>query len=202
MTVERSREFWDEQAATYDRRSAWLEERFLRRGRVWACSRAVGDTLEIGVGTGANLPHYPAGVRLVAIDHAPRMVAEARGRAQELGMAATIAEGDAGHLVYADASFDTVVATYVLCCVPDDGLALREAVRVLRPGGRLLLADHVVSTSAPVRWGQRALERATARYGERFTRRPAALLEGLGLEVVERRRSTLGALEQVRAVRP
>ncbi|GAB3623934.1 hypothetical protein GCM10027418_20180 [Mariniluteicoccus endophyticus] len=80
-----------------------MEERFLSRGRVWACSRAVGGTREIGVGTGVNLPHYTAGVRLTVIDHAPRMFSEARGLAKELGIAASIAEGDAGRL--------TVVAT-------------------------------------------------------------------------------------------
>ncbi|GAB3701894.1 class I SAM-dependent methyltransferase [Mariniluteicoccus flavus] len=200
---EKSRDFWDSMAGEYDRRSARLERRFLNQGRVWACSRATGDVLDVGVGTGANLPHLPAGVRITGLDQSPAMVEQATRRARELGLDATMRVGDAGVLPFPDASFDTVLSTFVLCCVPDEGAALREMVRVLRPGGRLVLADHVESTNGAVRVGQRVLEAITGPgQGERFTRRPAGIVAEMGeLSVVEGERRAFGVLEQVCGVR-
>lgn len=134
------------------------------------------------------------------------MLAEAGEKAARSKAGAPVVElllADVGDLPFEDGTFDSVVATYVLCCVPDLPLALTEIVRVLRPGGQLLLADHVRSTVGPVRLAQRALEAVTIpMQEEHFTRRPAALLEGVGLQIVESSRVTLGALERVRAVRP
>lgn len=183
-----------------------MERRFLADGRRWVCPRATGRTLEVGVGTGANVGHYPPDVELIGIDPSAGMLAEAGEKAARSKAGAPVVElllADVGDLPFEDGTFDSVVATYVLCCVPDLPLALTEIVRVLRPGGQLLLADHVRSTVGPVRLAQRALEAVTIpMQEEHFTRRPAALLEGVGLQIVESSRVTLGALERVRAVRP
>lgn len=202
-------EVWDRHAPRYDARTAWLERRLLSHGRTWVCARATGRTLEVGAGTGANLAHYGADVELTATDPSPAMLEETRRKLADLGpelkldRPVQLLPADVGDLPFEDDSFDSVVATYVLCCVPDLPLALTEIVRVLRPGGQLLLADHVRSTVGPVRLAQRALEAVTIpMQEEHFTRRPAALLEGVGLQIVESSRVTLGALERVRAVRP
>lgn len=99
------------------------------------------------------------------------MLRLARLRAQERGQPVELSQGDAEALPFPDASFDTVVCTFSLCAIPDDRRALAEMRRVLRPGGRLLLADHVAGDHAAVRAVQRALELFTIpQGGEHFLR--------------------------------
>lgn len=168
--------------------------------RPWVCSRAVGDVLEVAAGTGANLEYYDADATLTLTDWSVGMLEQARAKAARLGRAVEFRQADAMALPFDDASFDTVVATFSMCGVPQVSGALDEAVRVLRPGGRLLLVDHVISTALPVRLLQRALESVTKHKGEYWTRRP---LEDLrGVEVVESQRSHFGVLERVHAEKP
>lgn len=131
--------------------------------RTWACSQATGDTLEVAIGTGLNLPHYPAEVRLMGLDLSPEMLELARSRAAQLGRTVELKEGDAQELPFHDASFDTVVCTYSLCNVPDETRAISEMKRVLRPAGRLILVDHIRSTVKPIYWFQRLVEAVTSR---------------------------------------
>lgn len=192
-----------DRAARYDALMQRLERRYFPDTRAWVCGRAAGDTLEIAVGTGLNLPHYPAGVRLTAVDRDPDVLAFARHRARAIGRDVHLGEADATALPYPGAAFDTVVATFVLCEVPDDALAIAEALRVLRPGGSLLLADHVASTRWVVRLGQHLLESLTVPLsGEHFTRRPSDHLPGQGAEVVAGDRFSWGAVERVHARKP
>ncbi len=103
--------------------------------------------LEVGVGTGKNMPFWPNGIQVTAIDLTPGMLEFARRRAKELGLNTDIRLGDAQLLEFADASFDAAVATFVLCSVPDPILGLRELARVVRPGGQVLLLEHMRSAS-------------------------------------------------------
>lgn len=194
---------WDRLADRYDEVSAGVERRFLAASRPWVAGRAHGRVLEVGVGTGANLPFYPAGVELVCLERSAPMLEQARRRAAAVDRPATFVLGDAGALAVDDASVDTVVSTFTLCCVPDLGAALAEMVRVLRPGGALLLADHVASDRWWVRAPQALVDAVTVPLaGEHLGRRPAARLAALGLEVVESRRTTLGLIERVHARQP
>ena len=174
----------------------------MARGRRWACGRARGRVLEVGIGTGANLPYYGPDVELVGMDASGAMLGQVRAKGGASAGPALL-RADAGALPFAEASFDTVVSTYVMCCVPDLDQALREALRVLRPGGDLLLADHVVSTAWPVRLGQRAVEAVTVpSVEEHFTRRPVERLHHLGVagvELVDSQRHTFGVMEAVHA---
>lgn len=201
---------WDVIAPRYDAATALLERRFLARGRRWVGARARGRVLEVGIGTGANLAHLPPEVRLTGVDTSPAMLRVARSKVGPPDAASTpgptevdLLVADAGDLPFGDGEFDTVLATYVLCNVPDLRVALVEALRVLRPGGDLLLSDHVVSTSRPVRLAQRALEAVCGPAAEEhFTRRPLDTLHELGVEVVASERHTLGVMEAVHARRP
>jgi SAM-dependent methyltransferase len=95
------------------------------------------------VGTGANLKHHPPQAQVTGIDLSPGMLSRARARAARLGKDTPLVEMDAQALSFPDGTFDTVAAIYVFCSVPEPVLGLREARRVLRPGGRLVLLEHV-----------------------------------------------------------
>lgn len=196
----RQREAWARGAGDYDARTAWLERRYLGATRPWVAGRAAGAVLEVGIGTGANVPHYPDGVTLTGVDPSDAMLAVARTKADALGRQLTLRPAEAQALPFRSGAFDAVVCTFVLCGVPDVRAALTEMLRVLVPGGRLLLADHVASSAAPVRWAQRALEVVTApSHGEYWTRRPLLDLHALDVPVVASERRHVGVIELVDA---
>lgn len=114
----------------------------LGRARIRVAGRATGDVLEIGVGTGSNFRVYPEDVVVHGVDVSTPALSIAAERAVSAGRRVTLLEADAGALPYADDTFDTVVATFVLCSVGDVGRSLREARRVLRPGGTIRLLEH------------------------------------------------------------
>lgn len=194
----RWRRYWDDHAGDYDRQMTAWDRRLFGDSRTWAVSRARGEVLEVAVGTGLNLPLYPDGTRLTGIDISTGMLARARERATELRRDVTLRQAGAEDLPSAAASFDTVVCTFGLCAIPDHDVALGEMARVLRPGGRLILVDHVAGTSRVVRLLQRLLETVTVRQaGEHFLRRPFELLAGHGFDVVERERFKAGLVERL-----
>ena len=132
----RGRRLWDRMAPRYDRDMRRLEPLlFGRDARPWVCAQASGDVLDVAIGTGLNLPHYPPGTRLTGVDLSPVMLAAAATRAADLGLSVDLSEAAAEHLPIADASFDTVVCTLSLCSVTDDRAAIAEMHRVLRPAG-------------------------------------------------------------------
>ena len=159
--------------------------------------------LEIAAGTARNLPHYPTEVRITAIELSPEMAELGRRRAAELGREIDLRVGDAERLEFADESFDTVVCTYGLCTIPDDRAAIREAKRVLRPGGRLLLAEHVRSPNRFVRAIQRIIDPLAHRFGgDHLLREPLEHLAEEGFGVDELERSKAGFVELVAARKP
>lgn len=195
--------YWDRQAATYDSRMARAESRFFADSRGWVCGRARGATLEVAIGTGANLSHYPADVELTGIDWSPAMLEVARRQTARADRAVTLRQADATALPFPAESFDTVVSTFALCCIPDERAALVEALRVLRPGGRLLLADHVGASFWPLRALQHVVDLVSVPLqGEHFTRRPATTLRGLAVTVQESERLRMGAIEHIHARKP
>jgi ubiquinone/menaquinone biosynthesis C-methylase UbiE len=133
-------------AAMYDLLNGPAEHAGLREQRHDLLAQATGATIEIGAGTGLNLPHYPPAItRLALIEPDPHMSRRLRRRAARLGRDAEILGATADQLPFPDASFDTAVVTFTLCSVPDEQAALREITRVLAPGGRLLFFEHVRS---------------------------------------------------------
>ena len=123
----------------------------LRQQRHDLLAQATGATIEIGAGTGLNLPYYPPPVtRLALIEPDPHMTRRLRSRAARLGRDAEIIDATADQLPFPDASFDTAVVTFTLCSVPDEQAALSEITRVLTPGGRLLFLEHVRSADAGI----------------------------------------------------
>ncbi|QSB04670.1 class I SAM-dependent methyltransferase [Natronoglycomyces albus] len=198
--IEKLIRFWDRQAATYDAKTRRAERRLLAASRRWVCGRARGVTLEIAVGTGANFQYYPANVDLAGVDWSAAMVAAATARTVESGREIQLRQADAAALPFASQSFDAVVCTFALCCVPDERAVLAEAIRVLRPGGDLLLADHVAATFWPLRIVQHLADLVSVPLvGEHYTRRPRPILEQMDIEIVDGQRHSLGAIEHIHA---
>ncbi len=131
-------------AFIYDLMEAPLE--FLRlaswREKLRSCIIG-GRALEIGVGTGKNLPYYPPGVKISAIDFSHRMLSRARKKALQNNLKVEFLEMDAQQLAFPDHFFDTVFATFVFCSVPGPVVGLKELRRVCKPDGRLLLLEHI-----------------------------------------------------------
>jgi ubiquinone/menaquinone biosynthesis C-methylase UbiE len=199
----KARRVWEAMAPRYDRDIRFFEKVQFGGGREWVCSRATGEVLEVAVGTGRNLPFYPAEVTVTGVELSPAMLDIARTRAAELGREVELREADAEELPFADGSFDTVVCTLSLCTIPDHARAIAEMARVLRPGGRLLLLDHIGSRWWPVWAVQRLIDVLTVRTaGEYQTRRPAPMLAAAGLQIVESQQLKLGTVERLHARKP
>jgi ubiquinone/menaquinone biosynthesis C-methylase UbiE len=152
-----------------------------------------GKVIEVGIGTGATMPYYGPGVELTGIDLSPGMLAVARRNATRLGIAAEIREMDAQHLEFAERSFDAVVFALCLCTIPDPELAIREGLRVAKPGGRMIFLEHVRSNLLPVAWLQELLTLATAPLQHDYwNRRTPDLVRACGVRVLWERRRLLG----------
>jgi ubiquinone/menaquinone biosynthesis C-methylase UbiE len=201
--TERVKRHYDRSAGSYDRIISWAEKVLFGGGREWVCSRARREVLEIAVGTGLNLPFYPEDVFLTGIELSPKVLDIAYRRARELGREADLRVGDAQDLPFPDASFDTVVATLALCTIPDDRRAVAEAARVLRPGGRLLLLEHVRSPILPVWLLQRVLEPLTLLLdNDHLLREPLRQVADAGLVVECLERSKWDVVERLAARKP
>jgi ubiquinone/menaquinone biosynthesis C-methylase UbiE len=201
--TERIRRIYEKEAPKFDRSMGRWDRVLFAGTREWVCSQASGDVLEIAIGTARNLPFYPDGARLTGIELSPPMIEIARKRAEELGREVDLRLGDAEALEFADGSFDTVICTYSLCTIPDDRAAVREAKRVLRPGGKFILAEHVRSPMGVVRAVERLIEPLAIHFGgDHLTREPVEHLQAEGFTVEEMERSKLGIVELVRARKP
>ena len=146
-----TRNRYDLIAPLYDVMEGVMERLWYRpwRQRFWREVRGE-QVLEIGVGTGKNLPYYPPDIEITGIDLSEKMLARARNKAASMNYDITLQTMDAQHLDFPDQVFDGVAATFVFCSVPDPVLGLQEALRVTRPGGRLCLLEHMLAQPRPL----------------------------------------------------
>lgn len=142
-------------AAVYDRMNSPAEREFVGPRRERLLGELTGDVLDIGAGTGANLPYLRCATRVVATEPDPAMRRRLTDRASRSEAPVQVDDAPAEVLPYPEASFDAVVFTLVLCTVTNPDRALAEARRVLKPDGRLIVLEHVRGHGSLARWQDR-----------------------------------------------
>lgn len=175
---------FDRLAAGYDRQIGWSERVLLGDARRWAVDQARGVVVEIGVGSGLNLPLYGSAVeRVVGVDLSERMLELARTRVPS-APPVQLRHGDVQQLDLAAESVDTVVSTYTFCTIPDPLAAARQAFRVLRPGGAFVAVEHGPARSRAVAAVMRWVEPVTVRMAADYlVREPVGYLTAAGFTI-------------------
>jgi SAM-dependent methyltransferase len=190
--LSRVRRIYDRNPAAYHRGSA-LTERLLagRRRKVGEIVR--GRLLDIGFGTGLSLPHYPPSVRVIGIDASQGMLRFARQEATRLGRTVQLVEMDAERLAFPDGSFDSIAFNLCLCTIGDPDRAVREALRVARPGAPMLFLEHVRSHLLPLALLQDAASPLlVALEQDHYNRRTAETVRRAGVDVLSVERFAFG----------
>lgn len=191
---------WDARARLYD----VLEASDLRRATPKRAlfARMEGRTLFVAIGTGLDIAHFPAGRDITAIDISETMLARARARQHRYGDGLRLERHDAAALPYADASFDTVATSCTLCSVPDPRRVLGELLRVLRPGGRFLLFEHVRSRHVALALVLDLMSLWSRRSGTDMSRDTIAAVTSAGFEILSVESVFVDIILAVEARRP
>jgi len=146
-STDKTKQRYDRIAPYFDALEGFLEGLFFSQWRKILWQKVQGEhVLEVGVGTGKNFPYYPKDTRVTAIDFSDKMLERAQKKKQRNKLSVELELMDVESLCYADNSFDTVIATFVFCSVPQPHKGLQELYRVCKPGGQVLLLEHVLST--------------------------------------------------------
>ncbi|MFP5071545.1 class I SAM-dependent methyltransferase [Pseudonocardia nantongensis] len=179
-------------AALYDRLSAPVERAVLGPRRAELVGPLTGTVLDVGAGTGANLPHFRAAERVVATEPDPAMRRRLTERVRAAAVPVAVGDAGAERLPHPDGAFDAVVFTLVLCTVGDPARALAEAYRVLRPGGRLVALEHVRGSGRHARL-QRRLDPLWTRMmaGCHLDRDTGAAIRAAGFRIEHEERFTV-----------
>lgn len=160
----------------------WMSVSDWRRELIGA---VLGKVLEVGVGTGKNLPYYPPETELAGVDISPRMLKRAQGKAEALGMKVNLSVMDIEEMTFPDESFDYVVSTFVFCSVPDPVRGLQEVRRVLRKQGTALFLEHVRSENRILGYIMDLLNPVVRSIvGPNINRRTVENIKNAGLEII------------------
>jgi len=203
MTASKLQNAYDEIADQYEKR-IWFDQHILgvARLRKKLLLKATGKILDVACGTGLNIPLFPAGSDITAVDLSPNMLEVARANANRHGLNVKLAVMDAENLEYDDGSFDTVVSTLSTCTFPDTFKALREMKRVCRPNGSILLLEHGHSN---LPWLANFQDRNEYKHfqehaGCRWNQDPLDLVRSAGIKVLRSKRNILGMFHSIEAV--
>lgn len=195
--------FDDRFVRNYDRCIAPFERSIFREARIRLVGRAAGNVLDLGAGTGSNFECIGDSVtQLIAVDREPRMLEQSRERRCIVSPRLTVSDAEA--LPFASGAFDTVLVTLLLCTIRNPEAALAEIRRVLAPRGRVLMFEHVRSTSGLIGAAQdlfTPLQRLVAG-GCSLNRRTEALVVGAGLRIERKTSRYAGILVEIEAISP
>ncbi|MBB6216060.1 ubiquinone/menaquinone biosynthesis C-methylase UbiE [Anaerosolibacter carboniphilus] len=146
--TEKIRRRFDRVSTLYDVLESPMELMALKKWRLEVMNELKGKVLEVGVGTGKNIEHYPEGLDITAIDFSEKMLAKAKDKAERLGKKVDLRNMDVQKLEFPDQTFDTIFTTCVFCSVPDPIKGLKEMGRVCKSNGKIIMIEHVRSESA------------------------------------------------------
>lgn len=178
-----TRRRWDRMSRFYDWQLWPMELMGMRRFRHQALEHVRGpQVLEVGVGTGVNLPEYPAGLEVDAIDLSPGMLGRAKTRAS-VRARVNLREMDVQQLSFPDGTFDSTVTTCVFCSVPDAAAGLAELHRVLKPNGRAVFLEHVRPGGRRLASLFDRLDPLVSRAGPHINRRTVETIRSAGFTV-------------------
>lgn len=187
MNSARAIKTWNRNALFYDLMTC-LFERWGSSPRIKKAmvSQVKGQVLEVGIGTGNSIRYYPSGLNIAAIDISSKMLARAQKKGAAYPGTLRLELMDVEKLGFRDNSFDTVVATCVFCSVPDPVAGLKEVARVLKPGGRLLMFEHVLSKNKVVAWIMNAINPLFSwLFGPNINRDAAKNVSRAGLQLLK-----------------
>lgn len=178
----------------YDFLESFLENRLFKKWRQEILSPLRGKILEIGVGTGKNLPFYSPGAEITAIDFSPKMLERAQKKLEKIATTnIKLKEMTAENLAFPDNSFDYVVTTFVWCSVPQVIKGLKEAKRVLKPEGEGIFLEHVLSKNKIIAFWQHLHNPLTRfLFGFNVNRDTRSYLEETGFQIIQDKKMTLG----------
>lgn len=164
----------------------WLNPFIRQRWRKSLVKDLSGDILEVGVGTGANLPYYSENANVTAIDFSPKMLQQAVKKSSQYRAKITFKEMNIEKMNFPDHSFDTVVSTCVFCSVPNPVQGLQEIRRVVKPKGKIVMLEHMRSENQLIGFGLDCLNPMTVKMiGTNVNRRTIENIEKAGLKIVE-----------------
>ena len=201
--TERTRNRYQRISRVYDLMEILPEKRYHPwREKLWSLVKGP-RILEVGVGTGKNMPYYPPGMQIAGIDLTPGMLARARKKADTLNLDVDLHLGDIQSLEFEDETFDTVVGTFVFCSVPDPILGLQELARVTNPKGQIILMDHVRSENPILGALMDILNPLVVRMmGANINRRTVENVRQAGLQIVNVENLALGDIFKLTLANP
>lgn len=183
MTDVRKR--WDRNARWFDWMTAMQERApYVRETKHEMLGSLAGTVLEVGAGTGNNFPFYGPEARVIAVDISRGMLGRARIKAADSRARVALIQADIGRLPFRDAAFATVVSTCVFCSVPEPVAALSEVGRILKPAGRFLLFEHVISRNPVLAFFMHLMNPMARLLGPEINRDTAANLLQAGFRIL------------------
>ncbi len=202
MTANQVQSTYDEISGQYEKK-IWFDQHILGVGRLRKrlMSKASGRILDVACGTGSNIPFFPTGSDITAIDLSPNMLEVARANATKHNLNINFAVMDAEHLEFPDGSFDTVVSALSTCTFPNPVKALDEIKRVCRPNGLILLLEHGHSNFPFLAKYQdrNEYQHYQAHAGCRWNQDPLDLIQSAGIKVLRSKRNILGMFHSIEA---
>ena len=194
--MKRVRRVYDRDPGAYHRSmSGGLTARMLAGRREKVGESVRGRLLDIGFGTGLSLPHYPPSVEVIAVDYSLPMLHHARNGAERF---VKLVQADAERLPFGDGCFDSIAFNLCLCTIPDPERAIREGLRVARPGARMVFLEHVRSDLLPVALLQDLVNPAcVVLQADHFNRRTAEIARRAGVEIEHVDRWMLGVFNLI-----
>jgi ubiquinone/menaquinone biosynthesis C-methylase UbiE len=200
MTDIATRDKWDALAGSFDF-MAQADDRRLGHFKARLFSKIVGKTLLVAAGTGNDFKFFPPGHEMVAIDISPKMLAKARLKLGDYKGEIELREMDVTALDFPDASFDTIATVCTFCSVPHPVAGLRELRRVLKPGGRILMFEHVRSRIGPLAILQDLMTPITRRSGPDMNRDTVGNVQRAGFRIVRVENAYLDIVKMIEAAK-